>query len=182
MNYIKLYYIEKYIFEDVRYSFEKNRKLNAFDFFCIIIWKANRAKSKIANTLIKNYKKPHAKLNLIVKKLTSSVAQAPDDKTRMRILIEEWGLLLPMASAVLTVLYPDNFTVYDVRVCGELGEYHELKNVKKFDRLWESYEKYMSKVREYEPAIKTLRDKDRALWAKSFEKQLKHDINKCFRK
>jgi hypothetical protein len=182
MNHIKLYYIEKYLFEDVRCSFEKNGKLNAFDFFCIVIWKANRAKSKIAKTLIKNYKEPQAKLNTVIQKLTSAVASAPDDKTRMKILIEEWGLLLPMASAVLTVLYPDNFTVYDVRVCGEIKGYHKLKNIKKIDRLWEVYEKYTAQVKKHEPDIKSLRDKDRALWAKSFEKQLKNDIKKCFRK
>lgn len=182
MDYIKLYYLEKYLFDEVKASFEKNRKLTAFDFFCIVIWKANRAKSKVANKLINNAKKPLGNLNCIVEKLSSDVADARDDKSRMKILMEDWGLLLPMATAVLTVLYPDNFTVYDVRVCGELGNYHGLKTRRKVDRLWDDYQNYISDVRKREPAIKDLRDKDRSLWAKSFQKQLNKDIDELFKK
>ena len=31
--------------------------------------------------------------------------------------MRDWKLRLPTASAVLTVLYPEDFTVYDQRVC-----------------------------------------------------------------
>jgi hypothetical protein len=37
------------------------------------------------------------------------------------ILMRDWGLRLPMASAILTVLFPEEFTVYDQRVCGSLS-------------------------------------------------------------
>ena len=57
-------------------------------------------------------------LNTIVKFLVSTIAKARDDKVRMRILIEDWAFRLPMASSILTVLYPNSYTVYDVRVCG----------------------------------------------------------------
>ena len=46
----------------------------------------------------------------------------------MRILIEDWAFRLPMASAILTVLYPDSFTVYDIRVCSELQNHHGVRN------------------------------------------------------
>lgn len=47
-EYLKYYDLENYILTDVRANFKANGHLNSFDFFCIIIWKANRAKSKIA--------------------------------------------------------------------------------------------------------------------------------------
>lgn len=52
VEYLKLYNLEKYLFEDVRHKFLADRKLSAFDFFCIVICKANRAKSKVALRLL----------------------------------------------------------------------------------------------------------------------------------
>lgn len=168
MDYLKLYNLERYLFDDVKASFQTNKKLSAFDFFCIIIWKANRAKSKVALKLIDHDGKVTHDLNTLVEKLTAAIANAPDDKARMRILIEEWGFRLPMASAVLTVLYPDSFTVYDVRVCEELQNYHNVQNKAHFDKLWSGYQAYLDDVRSKEPTVSALRDKDRTLWAKSF--------------
>ena len=115
-----------------RHRSETNKKLSAFDFFCIIIWKANRAKSKVALRLISHGGNTTHDLNAIVEKLTTAIANALDDKARMRILIEEWEFRLPMASAILTVLYPDSFTVYDVRVCDELQSHHGVQNKTRF--------------------------------------------------
>ena len=55
MDYSKFYRndLEKYLFDDVINKFEENGYINAFDFFCIIIWKANRAKTKVANKICK---------------------------------------------------------------------------------------------------------------------------------
>jgi hypothetical protein len=39
MDYLKLYDLEKYLFDVVRLNFERDRRLSAFDFFCIIVWK-----------------------------------------------------------------------------------------------------------------------------------------------
>lgn len=182
MDYLKLYDLERYLFDDVRAAFERNKKLTAFDFFCIVIWKANRAKSKVARKLVAKSENLSNDLNGIVEGLISAVANAADDKARMKILIEQWELRLPMASAILTVLYPENFTVYDERVCNELGKRHGLKNKKKIDRLWEGYQEYISDVTGREVALTALRDKDRTLWAKSFEKQLNRDIATLFKR
>ena len=182
MDYLKLYNLEKYLFDDVKASFEKNRKLSAFDFFCIIIWKANRAKSKIARRLLAQERSSGNDLNNIVERLTSEIAKAEDDKERMRILVEEWAFRLPMASAILTVLYPSSFTVYDVRVCKELKGYHEVQDKTRFADLWTGYQEYLKDVRNSEPTVSALRDKDRTLWARSFEDDLKRDIAGLFKK
>ena len=182
MDYLKLYNLEQYLFDDVRKSFKTNGNLSAFDFFCIIIWKANRAKSKVALKLVAHGGDAANDLNAIVVCLTSAIAKAPDHKARMRILIEQWAFRLPMASAILTVLYPDSFTVYDVRVCDELRNHHSVQNKTRFDDLWDGYQMYLRDVGSKEPAVSGLRDKDRTLWARSFEKQLNDDISTLFRK
>lgn len=184
MDYVKLYHQEQYIFEDVRLRFEKDRCITAFEFFCIIIWKANRSKSIVAKQIMNNTRSVKGSLDGTVKLLTSGLSRCGDAKSRMRHLIAEWNLKLPMASAVLTVLYPDEFTVYDTRVCDELGDFKSLKDLRNFEKpenfekLWSGYQDFMSKVIGKAPSELSLRDKDRYLWAKSFHDQLNDDIDK----
>ena len=86
-----------------------------------------------------------------------------------------------MASAILAVLYPERFTVYDERVCGSLKKFKNLKNLVNFERQWSGYQDFK---REVEQAVKrksTLRDKDRYLWGKSLHDQLKKDIEQGFK-
>ena len=52
-----------------------------------------------------------------------------------------------MASAILTVLYPETFTIYDIRVCNILNNYHRIQNRTNFDTLWLEYETYIAAVR-----------------------------------
>ncbi|MBF0243888.1 MAG: hypothetical protein HQL31_01275 [Planctomycetes bacterium] len=168
--------MERYLFKEVNESFHNNSKLSTFDFFCIVIWKANRAKSKIAKKLLDRDKDstPKRTLGELVADLTSSIYHAENDKKRMWIMLEDWKFRLPMASAILTVLYPEKFTVYDVRVREMIGS-PDVQD-KRFEELWNGYQDYLKKVEEYEPSVSDLRDKDRILWAKSFEKQLVNDI------
>jgi hypothetical protein len=71
-----------------------------------------------------------------------------------------------MASAVLTVLYPDKFTIYDRRVCAVLGL--KIKDWSSFSEdCWREYEHYRQAVRDKTPLDLSLRDKDRFLWGKS---------------
>ncbi len=94
----------------------------------------------------------------------------------MNVLIDHWGFMLPMASAILSVLWPDEFTIYDVRVCGELNAFAELGNLTKFENLWVGYCKYRDAVRAAVPLPLSLRDKDRYLWGQSTIRQLNADI------
>src|ERR1017187_1229205 len=85
---------------------------------------------------------------------------------------EKGGFFLPMASAILTVLYPDDFTIYDIRVCDSLGEFHDLANKTKPSAIWDGYVKFKKSVIEKALPNLSLRDKDRYLWGKSFKKDL----------
>jgi len=175
-EYLKYYDLEKYILTDVRAKYKAEGYLNSFDFFCIIIWKANRAKSKIAKRLMKM----NSNLDQAIKDLTNKIFVAEENKEKLRILLEDYGFRLPMASAILSLLYPNYFTIYDVRVCETFPEYKGLDNLI-FENLWKGYCNYIESVRNYETQNLSLRDKDRLLWGKSFYEQLQKDIKSYFR-
>ena len=178
-DYRKLYDLENYLFEEVSRRFSELGYLNTFDFFCIVIWKANRSKSKIAKRLLS---KGYPDLDSAVFALTKSLANAADDRARLKALIIDWGFRLPMASAILTVLYPISFTIYDFRVCEALDGFFNVQNKMNFDSLWNDYEAFMAAVNKAAPSEYSLRDKDRWLWGKSFYEKLKNDIDEKFQK
>ena len=177
MDYRRFYHLEDYLFDTVRIHFQEQGYLSALDFFCIVIWKANRAKSKIARRLLS---KGYGNLDSAVRELTSGIARQTSPKDCLRYLWEDWQFHLPMATAILAVLYPDEFTVYDSRVCDELGNFYDLGNITKFDKLWLRYLEFRKKVEESVPCDLNLRDKDRYLWGKSFYQQLTRDIARGF--
>lgn len=184
-DYQQYYNLEQYLFDVVNERFRVEAQITAFDFFCIIIWKANRSKSRIAKLL---RAKRHDSLDAAVAALCKEISGAKDPKDQMRVLIENWKFRLPIASAILTVLYQDRFTVYDFRVCNVLQERNASDNFthiadnKQFSSLWESYKKYMRCVSEASPQHMSLRDKDRYLWGKSFASDLEKDIKNGFPK
>ena len=178
-DYRCFYDLEKYLLDVVRVRFAEQGFLTAPDFFCIVIWKANRAKGKIAKRLLD---KAQAEQNLddIVKELTAALQKGANPKERMRILIEDWKLRLPMASAILTVLYPEEFTVYDARVCEILDEFRHLDARVNFESKWAGYQSFKLRMIEVSPAEFSLRDKDRYLWGKSFYEQLIRNVENNF--
>jgi hypothetical protein len=174
----KFYNLETYLFDEVGHNFRNGSQLNAFDFFCIVIWKANRAKSRVAGRLL-SHGAGFENLNDAVNELAQQIRTALEVRSRMKILIEDWGFRLPIASAILTVLYPNDFTVYDYRVCETLGGYGRIQFRTNFDTLWNGYVQYMRAVRETE-GDGDLRAKDKRLWGRSFREQLERDVSKKF--
>jgi len=85
-----------------------------------------------------------------------------------------------MATAVLTVLYPEEFTIYDVRVCETLNDFKDLQYKTGFEDIWSGYEEFIKSVKSVASEQPTLRDKDRELWGKSFAVQLEKDIENRF--
>lgn len=179
VDYLKYYDLESYLFNIVRPRFAEQGYLSAEDFFCIVIWKANRAKSKVAKKLLE---RSYSSLDDAVHELTSGLARQTTAKDRLRYLMQSWDFRLPMSSAILTVLYPDEFTVYDVRVCDSLAKFQNLSSVTKFEKLWCGYEEFRCEVEKRAPSGLNLRDKDRYLWGKSFCEQLKVDVEGGFRR
>jgi hypothetical protein len=178
IDYRRYYDLEEYLFGEANSRFKANRQISAFDFFCIVIWKANRAKSRIANLLLTKFDD----LEKAVAQLTSTLAEEKNKKARLKILLSDWGFRLPMASAILTVLAPEEFTVYDIRVCNSLGNFHKTQDRPDFDELWSEYQNYIEAVRDAVAEPYELRDKDKWLWGKSFYRQLGEDIETRFTK
>jgi hypothetical protein len=171
MNYLKYYNLEDYLFSEVTKSFRDRGYLTSEEFFSIVIWKANRSKGRIKAKLTKGRRD----LDTAVKDLTTQIHQAASDEERLRILLsKDWAFGLATASAVLTVLYPDRFTVYDVHVRGQL-------NIKDFagrtDQIVLYFKQYLPKVAAI-PEAKTFRDKDRYLWGKSAYEDLQAFLRK----
>jgi hypothetical protein len=179
MDFRDFYDLESYLFNTVRFHFNEQHHLDAFDFFCIVIWKANRAKSKIFKRLMSSGAK--SSIEDKVKELTARIYKQSNAKDRLHELRKS-GFLLPTASAILAVLYPDDFTVYDYRVCNMLHEFHNLSNVTDFDKLWLGYQDFKSRIEKEAPKKLTLRDKDRYLWGKSICEQLQRDLDSGFAK
>ena len=178
-EYRELYWLENYLFSQVSPRFAATKTLSAFDFFCIVVWKANRAKSKVARRLLEA---GFPDLSSAVAALAHDIGEAPDPKERLRVLLGRWGFRLPMASAILTVLYPDEFTVFDVRVCESLGDDGSLSHRVNFESVWSGYAAFIDRVRNAAPQCLSLRDQDRWLWGKSFAEQLSADITAGFAK
>lgn len=181
LDFREFYDIEKYLFDTVHNRFKDQGYLSASDFFMIVIWKSNRSKSKVAKRLVEM---GYSSLEGAVKSITTEVNILNDSNQRLKYLMANCGFRLPMASAILTVLFPDSFTVYDVRVCDILQEngynFHSLTDRKFSDGLWNDYTDYINAVSVTAPKEYSLRDKDRYLWGKSFYEQLITDISNNF--
>lgn len=178
-DYVRYYHLEPYLFSTVHERFHRDHQLNAFDLMSIVVWKANRAKSKVAKRLT-GHARPGEDLDAVSKRLTGFLHSCRDDESRLRVLMSQWGFRLPMASAILTVCFPERFTVYDVRVCEELGAHAELSYATRQDRIWQGYCRYVGAVRKASPAGLSLRDCDRYLWGRSAARQLEADIRRGF--
>src|SRR5256885_518897 len=95
--------------------------------------------------------------------------------------MKDWKFALPMASSILSVCYPEDFTVYDYRVRELLGDFPDLNNLTDFEKIWAGYNEYKARVSQLAPAGLHLRDQDRYLWGKSTALQLEADIRQLFR-
>ena len=178
INYEKFYDLEKYLFKDITEFFQHNGFISGVQFYCILIWKAERAKRKNARKILK--KEGSKTFDENVKTLTGEIYSAHSDLERIKILFD-WEFRIATVSAILTVLYPQRFTVYDYRVV-EHEELKRFKNLgsKKPERYLEFIEAF--KALKLEKEFKDLRSKDRYLWGRSRYYSIKRDIKSGFPK
>lgn len=179
MDYKKFINLENYLADEVVSNFHNNHFLTGQEFFCIIIWKSNRSKSRIARLFDE-----FTTLDEGVKDLTSKIYQTKSNKNKMKYLLD-FGFRLPIASAILSILYTDSFSIYDYRVCDVLKEelgtdkYHKIHNWT-FENLWVGYREYLAEVLKLS-GENNYRDADRTLWGKSFYCQLQLDYSNSFK-
>ena len=112
-DYLRYYNLENYLLTEVSASFQKNKTLTPEEFLAIIIWKSERSKTDVLTGL--------CALGESVQDLMTCVSEACDlDKVKILSGVE--GMGIPIASAVLTVCYPREFTVVDKRACAALAK------------------------------------------------------------
>ena len=159
-KYLKYYFLEDYLFNNVNNNFQKNGYLTPEEFFAIVIWKSNRAKTNIRRGIEKSRK--------TIRTITSEVFQAKTPEQKLNTLISIPSIGIPMASAILTVCYPSDFTIADYRACTALKDFGEEiagNPTAKISVYFEYLERCKKLARKYNF---TLRNFDRILWAKDF--------------
>ncbi len=159
-KYLKYYFLEDYLFNEVHKNFQKHEYLTPEEFFAIIIWKSNRAKTNVRSGIKKSGK--------TIKSITSNIFQAKTFEQKLDILTSIPGLGLPIASAILTVCYPDDFTVVDYRAQVSLKKFGEAVEGNPAANT-PAYLDYLDKCKKLSHRFNvSLRDFDRMLWAKDF--------------
>ncbi len=177
---LKFYFLESQYFPEIVNNYHLNKRLSAFEFFAIISWKSNRPKPAIAKWLLENYETKN--LDEAVLNFTGALYNI-ENQAKFTHLLKCNGIGLAVASAILSVLHEDDFTIYDYRVCETLTDFKKLANWdSNNEKLWDEYSKYVEAVRNLKPTEMSLRDKDRYLWGDSFRKQLEADIKNKFSK
>lgn len=163
-DYRNVYDLEKYLFGIVSKTFKCTATISPLDFYFMLRWKSPRATTRH----LKRLSNAAADYSSAVAEIGSALSHAPSGKERLAVLMRgPWKFRLPTATAILTILYPEDFSVYDIRVCDMLGDYHRLTDKSFSDSLWDGYQDFMSALDARSPRSFELRDKDRYLWGKS---------------
>ena len=167
IDYLKFYNDEKYLLNEVGPEFRASGQVSAVDFYMILGWKANRAKTK-HKTRLANLA---GSFSNAVQQIAEGLHAAADNKSRLELLMTKWSFLLPTATAILALLYPDDFTVYDWRVREEVQS--PLKADRTFsESLWTDYEAFKQAVIAHTPHGLSLRERDQFLIGRSLRREI----------
>jgi hypothetical protein len=96
MDYRKFSDLGRYLFEEVGPRFRSSGVIEPVDLFMIFIWKANRAKTKTRDKLKKLASGSFA---IATGRIAAALSATEDRKERLGILMRDWELRGPMASA-----------------------------------------------------------------------------------
>ena len=163
-DFLKYYWLEHYLETEVYDYFHAHHYLTPEQFFAIVFWKSKRPRRLIREGFNEGS----------VERLMQSVFDAVTKEDRLRLLLNQRGFNLAMASAVLTVLYPNDFTVYDKQVREILG-LKDISSLPSGAKIKKYFDEYITKVKASNPDL-SLRNCDRALWAESWHKDLQEFI------
>ncbi len=187
-SYIKYHLLEtEYLEKEVHSFFHKNHHLTPEHFLAIIIWKSNRSKKYVIKGL-----KEMQEIGRTVKTITEEVYDAGENQNKDRqveILTDIYGIGIPIASAILTILYPDRFTIYDIYLHEQLNgnEFKKYCNNAPFSKIIGTDKKDREKYFKFVDIVKEIAEKetgndlrkcDRALWGKSWYNGLKQSVEK----
>jgi hypothetical protein len=167
---IAYYSPEALVFPAIERTFADTGKLDPMALYLILDWKASRARTKHRSRLARIGGSFRAAAGMIAADLHT--AAGPEQ--RLGLLLTKWGFRLPTATAILTVLYPDIFTIYDIRVCNALDAFHQLGDRNWSAEAWRDYQRYVGAVRDAAPQGLSLRECDRWLCGQDKQKTLRN--------
>lgn len=165
---IAYYSPETLLFPALAQSFADTGDLDPETLYLILDWKAPRARTRQCRRLARIAGSFDAAANGIAADLSA----AGEPERQLGLLLTKWRFLLPTASAILAVVYPDTFTIYDIRVCNALGDFHQPGGMKWSAKAWGEYQRFIAAVRRAAPEGLSLRDCDRWLWGRDKRKPL----------
>ena len=146
--------LERSIFSELSNKVRSSGELEPDDFFKICEWKSTRTKTLVRTN-------PHEHIRDVTRLAFSS-----RESLRVPLLCILNGVRVPTASAILTVWQPNEYTVYDVRVCDAmLSLSHKLLTDQVVEDARKSYSKYLDVARKIAIELQvSLRDLDKTLW------------------
>jgi len=177
---------ETRVFPEIRKKLSKGEGLSKRDVLLILKWKLGRIKGSNAKTV--------SDRNL--EKLNKAIVDAKKSNgalDALNVLDGVPGIGLATATAMLTVCYPESFTIIDERVLESLEllpSGYEKKNEKRKKKRKKKYstddwtakgyvEEYLPRVGERKGEWKrTLRETDQALWGLSVNRRVEKVIKK----
>jgi len=175
---------ETRVFPEIRTKLSKGEGLSKRDALLILKWKLGRIKGSNAETI--------SDVNL--KKINEAIVDANTTDgavDALKALDKIPGIGLATATAILTVCYPEIFTIIDERVLESLDLFpvgYERKKRKENKKKKYSTDDWTAKeyVDEYLPAARkykdewkrTLRETDQALWGLSVNRRVEKIIKK----
>lgn len=169
---IAYYSPERLMFPAIAQSFADTGILDPLALYVILDWKASRARTRHRSRLAGMA----GSFTAAVKEIAADLHAATGPEQQLGLLLTKWGFRLPTASAILTVLYPNIFTIYDIRVCDTLQAFHQLSSMKWSSAAWREYQRFLGAVRDAAPQGLSLRDCDRWLWGKDKCESLRNEI------
>lgn len=170
---IAYYNPETYLFPELAPRFAETGQLDPAAVYLILDWKAPRARTR---HLARLAKLAGGSFDAAVHGIAADLRAAAGPERRLNVLLTKWGFRLPTASAILAVLYPETFTVYDIRVCEALDDFRTLGDRKWSAGTWHEYERFIDAVRTHTPSRLSLRDRDRWLWGKNKRERMTAEL------
>ena len=101
------------------------------EFLAIVIWKSNRAKTKFKNKIKGRTKRREDKKSPQKNYIVWQKTVEKNEEKMLGVIAELSGIGIPTASAILTVCYPNYFTIIDYRAKESLMKYLKEYDYKK---------------------------------------------------
>jgi hypothetical protein len=162
VNYIEFYDDEKLLFEKVGPGFRRGVDPSVMHLETLLAWKSDRPGDAHWMRLTKIC---GPTMEGAVAALCADIRSAEHHEARLKVLIRKWRFALPTAVTILTVFYPEFFTMYDVRTRRQTNT--EDWSQRRFTPyLWKHYCEFKDKIVALAPPGVTLRDADRYVMGK----------------